>query len=359
MEDRSEKLKAVMAHEIKRTGPMPFSRYMEICLYYPELGYYSRGASPTGREGDFYTAPHVHSLFGATIAAWMQETARRLDLPSPRLLEVGPGNGQLMEDILDHWESTDLPMPPVELVEGGEQRRRQLRERFAGREVTVPEPTEPGHPGPWAGFIVANELLDAMPMRVVARTADGLQEITVAAEGGGFVEGSRPFSTDDPVLAEVMEGLPEGFRTEFSDGWRNWVETSHEKLSAGAVLILDYGEGAGGMAMPWRAGGSLRCFYRHAVDSDPFALPGEKDITANVNFDLVERYARRAGFSVEPLRTQSSFLVRNGILELLAASIEGSEDGAVSEDWLKVKNLIHDEDGMGSLFKVMVLTKET
>jgi SAM-dependent MidA family methyltransferase len=358
MEDRSSKLKAVISDEIKASGDIPFARYMELCLYHPVLGYYVQEEAPTGGSGDFYTAPHVHSLFGATIARWMQNMVDKLDLGNIHMVELGAGNGQLAEDILNHWETTGSPLPSVELVEESPHRRQQLAERFHNRDVSISDPASTDPADPYQGFVLANELLDAMPMRIVARTGDGLQEITVTEEDEKFAESSRPFETEDPVLSEVLEMLPEGFRTEFADGWRDFVTDAWNRLSRGALLTFDYGEEAGLMGMPWRAGGSLRCFHRHQVDRDPYSLPGEKDITANVNFSLMERYAAEAGFKVERLRTQSSFLVRSGILELLAELVEGDEEGAVSSDWLQVKNLIHDEAGMGEVFKVMVLIKD-
>ena len=359
MEVQSKKLVEEIKSEITSSGPMPFSRFMELCLYHPDYGYYMSERSATGRSGDFYTAPHVHRLFGATVANWIMGRAKNSGRPYHDILELGSGNGQLAEDMIASWEESSVEaMPNLTLVEGNPHRRASLEKKFSGHNVTIIGPESWEAIQPFHGFVVANEFFDALPVRIITRVEGKLFEVMVTYGQDGFVEMLEPYSTDDPFLVRILETLPEGYRTEYSDGWQSWLDSINTKLLTGAVLIFDYGETSHTISFPWRDEGSLRCYRGHQVDRTPLSFPGEKDITANVNFDLLQWWAEDLGFSSEPLRTQSSFLIRAGILDLLMEIIEDDhQNGEPSPDWLQVKNLIHDESGFGEIFKVQVLVK--
>jgi SAM-dependent MidA family methyltransferase len=359
MEEQSKKLVVDIKSEIASTGPMPFSRFMELCLYHPDHGYYMSERSATGRSGDFYTAPHAHRLFGATVANWIMSRAEDIGRPCHDILELGSGNGQLAEDMIASWEESRVEsIPNLTLVEGNPHRRASLEEKFSGRNVTIIGPEDWEGIQPFHGFVVANEFFDALPVRVITRVEGELFEVMVTHGQDGFAEALEPYSTDDPLLARVLDTLPEGYRTEYSDGWQSWLKSISSKLLTGVLLIFDYGETSHTISLPWRDEGSLRCYRGHQVDRDPFTFPGDKDITANVNFDLLRWWAEDLGFSSEPLRTQSSFLIRAGILDLLVEIVEDdNQNQKPSSDWLQVKNLIHDESGFGEIFKVQVLVK--
>lgn len=351
----------IITGEIRGSGPMPFSRYMELCLYHPWFGYYQRGATVTGRDGDFFTAPHVHGLFGTVIARWILNRIEELKAADPVLLELGPGNGQLMQDIMDDWKSSgNESVCRVELVEGSPHQRDALSKRFPDRAIRVRDPENWETVEPFHGVVLANEFFDALPLRVIAREEDELREVFVDVRDGKMVEVLRPLDVEplDGALSMVLDYLPDEQRLEFSDAWRIWLRRIFSRLQRGAVLVIDYGDATEALTVPWRGSGTLRCYRKHSVDGDPYTCPGEKDITAHVNFSLLEKWAVEEGFTRESFTTQSSFLTRAGMLELLVERMEGREDdaGAVQE-WLTVKNLIQDEGGMGETFKVMVLVK--
>ena len=341
---------------------MPFSRYMELCLYHPWFGYYQRGAAVTGREGDFFTAPHVHGLFGTVISRWLTSRLEDLKADSPALLELGPGNGQLMQDIMDDWKSSgDDSACRVELVEGSPHQRNALSKRFHNRSIRVWDPDDWESIEPFDGVVLANEFFDALPLRVIAREGGELKEVFIGLREENMVELLRPLDVKPlgGALSGVLDYLPDGQRMEFSDAWRTWLKRIFGKLQRGAVLVIDYGDATEALTVPWRSSGTLRCYRKHSVDGDPYTLPGEKDITAHVNFSLLEKWAVEEGFARESFITQSSFLTRAGILDLLVERMEGREgDAKAVQEWLTVKNLIHDEGGMGETFKVMVLVKE-
>jgi len=354
MTEQKRDLKQIIAGEISEEGPIPFSRYMELCLYHPRLGYYQRQEPTTGPAGDFYTAPHVHALFGRTLAAWVQRMAKDAGMDKVTILELGPGNGQLARDILDHWDK-DQPALSVILVEEAGPRRRDLEARFTNDPVQVLEPAALDGLHPFEGMVLANEFFDALPLRVFERGENIVREVFVDSNKGGFQEVLLPAETEGR-MTETLDTLPEGCRTEASDLWQPWLVRIARVLDRGQLLIVDYGEPAEILITPWRPSGSLRCYRRHQVDTDPYDAPGEKDITAHVNFSLLQRWSEDAGFEFRSFSSQSSFLIKGGILEMMAQTMDKLPEKEATGLWLTVKNLIH-EEGMGEIFKVMVLKK--
>ncbi len=361
MSEISNPLLYIIAKEIRKSGPIPFARYMELCLYHPRHGYYQRGLTVTGREGDFYTASHVHRFFGATIARWIERKCRELQLQDPDLLELGPGNGQLIQDILDQWTAE----PPgrdfsLSLVEGSPPQREHLSLKFSSVGINVLSPDEWNTIPSFDGIVIANEFFDALPLQIFAREEGELKEIYVDLDNGNPRETIVPLELKqlDGTLTRIVETIPEGHRIEVSIGWKDWLKRVGEKLDRGSLVIIDYGDTQEALTAPWRMSGTLRCYSRHTVDTDPYQDPGEKDITAHLNFTLIEDWAIELGFTLDMFTSQSSYLIRGGILDLLAERMEGREgDPEAMREWLTIKNLIHDEGGMGDVFKVMVLTK--
>lgn len=353
MTDRD--LNQIIASEIRESGPMPFSRYMELCLYHPRLGYYQRQEPITGPAGDFYTAPHVHTLFGRTVGAWIQRMASENSLKEVTVLELGSGNGQLARDILDHW-GKNQPLLSMILVEEAGPRRRDLEARFANDPVRVVGPEDMDNLEPFEGVVLANEFFDALPMRVFTRSENQVMDVFVDHDKDGFKETLLPTEVTGR-MGEVLEYLPEGFRTEASDMWQPWLLRIARVLDRGQLFVLDYGEFTEGLIVPWREAGSLRCYFRHQVDGDPYDSPGEKDITAHVNFSLLRSWGEDAGLEFRSFTSQSSFLIKGGILEMLAQAMDNLPEKEATSLWLTVKNLIH-EDGMGDIFKAMVMEKK-
>jgi len=352
----------IIAKEITKDGPIPFSRYMELCLYHPQHGYYQKGSAVTGKEGDFFTSPHVHRFFGATIAMWIESRCQELEIEDPVLLELGPGNGQLARDILDQWKTE----PPgrnfsLTLVEESPTQRENLSLLFSSEGVDVLSPDEWNTVSSFEGIVIANEFFDALPLQIIVREDGELKEIHIDLDNGHPRETTVPLDLEQPgsALTKIVETLPEGHRMEVSTEWKGWLKRVGEKLDRGSLLIIDYGDTREALTAPWRISGTLRCYSRHTVDTDPYQDPGEKDITAHLNFTLIKDWAVELGFTLDVFTSQSSYLIRAGILDLLAEQMEGREgDPEAMKEWLTIKNLIHDEGGMGEIFKVMVLTKD-
>jgi len=271
------------------------------------------------------------------------------------VLELGPGNGQLAQDILDAWNDSRRPLSLI-LIEESLPRKRDLEARFAGKPVRVLSPEEISDLAPFEGAVLANEFFDALPLRVFASMDDGIKEVFVDHESGGFVERLLPASDPPLGFEDVLENLPPGYRVEVSSLWEHWIDRVAHVLSLGRMYIIDYGEFTDGLVVPWRMGGTLRCFKRHQVDTDPYVDPGEKDITAHVNFSVLLDIGLKAGLSRRSYTSQASFLIKSGILELLSQRMEALPEREATGLWLTVKNLVH-EEAMGEIFKVMVLEK--
>ena len=360
MHKKPETTLDLIAEEIRRNGPLPFSRYMEICLYDRTFGYYSQSGPRTGKEGDYYTSPHVHELFGTTVSRWLQKELDGLGIDKPTLLELGPGNGQLAEDVINDWKKEGKPQPELILVEESLPSRELLAGRFAKEPVTIYSPDEWDSLPGFSGAVIANEFFDALPLRLLERQEGCLCEVYVDLAGGSLTELLIPVNNSDlePDILKMAMDLPPGHRTAFAPGWRSWLDRVSDKLVLGVLLVIDYGDVFEALNVPWRKEGTLRCFKKHEVVSDPFIEPGQMDITAHVNFTLIMDWARKSGFLVDRLQTQSSFLIRAGILNILAMrDVAQDQDPAGAGEWLAVKNLIHDEAGMGEVFKVLALKK--
>jgi SAM-dependent MidA family methyltransferase len=346
--DPSEEAKAaslaladVIAHEIGRAdGWISFARYMELALHYPGLGYYGGGSRKFGDAGDFVTAPELSPLFGRSLAA---QVGQIMALSAPEVLEVGAGSGRLAADLLLSLAATgQLPSRYLILELSGELRARQqmlLAE-------TVPQFVDRVHwleqlPELFSGCVVANELLDAMPVHALAWTNSGLAERGVVCTDAGFAWADRPASA---ALVQASAELPVAvpFVSEVGLAARAWVAEWGRRLESGALLLIDYGLPRHEFYHPQRNRGTLRCHYRHASHDNPFWWPGLSDITAHVDFTAVAEAGYGAGL-----------LINCGLGEHLAA--RRLEAGATSlRATGAVQTLISPQE-MGELFKVIAL----
>jgi SAM-dependent MidA family methyltransferase len=310
-----------IAAEIEATGPIPFARFMERALYEPGLGYYRRARPGPGRAGDFLTAPETHPIFGRAVARQLDEVWERLGRPDPFVVrEPGAGEGALAVAVLDGLEREGSGL--------GDAVRWLPAEVEAARVAAFGERlAAAGHvdrlaaadPAAVVGAIVANEVLDALPVhRVVAR--DGrLEEAFVDWRGGRFVETLGAPSTPALEARLAAEGitLADGQRAEISLAVDDWVAAEAGTLARGILLVIDYGHPAPELYGPLRRAGTLAAYVNHRVHDDPFLNVGRQDLTAHVDVTAVERAAERAGLDHLGTTTQAAFLMGLGIEELL------------------------------------------
>ena len=355
-------LKRHIADDIAAAGGwIGFDRFMELALYAPGMGYYSGGAHKFGLAGDFVTAPEMTPLFARTLAA---EAAQLMALSAPQIIEVGAGSGRLAADLLLELEQREaLPECYAILELSGELRERQ-RQSIG---LCVPHLLDrvvwldrlPEH---FDGLVLANELLDAMPVHLVV-WQEGSQETAILERGVAW-ENEAFVWRDRPATGRVLEraqalaeeySLPSGYVSEIHLAAADWMASWGAILGKGALLLIDYGFPQHEYYHPQRDIGTLMCHYRHQAHIDPFFLPGLQDITSHVDFTALAEAGFNAGLEVLGYTTQAVFLLNCGLPELLAR-IPADDPARYLPQAQAAQKLLSPAE-MGELFKVIALGK--
>jgi SAM-dependent MidA family methyltransferase len=312
-------------------GWLSFERFMDLALYAPGIGYYSGGAQKLGVGGDFTTAPEVSSLFGRCVARQCAEVFRALHAGS--ILEIGAGSGRLATDILLRLEELgQLPENYWILEVSADLRERQrklLHERLPHllpRIAWLDRPPEES----FDGIVIANEVLDALPVARFRWRGDGVDELGVGIDDGHFAWIARPANSGMAQacrrLYEASGGWDEGYSSEYCPRTLAWTHAVTQSLRTGAVLWFDYGLPRAQYYLPERHEGTLVCHYRHRASSDPFVNVGLQDITAWVDFTRLAEASRAAGFELAGFTTQAHFLAGVGIDREMRLAAGGDEN---------------------------------
>jgi len=347
-----------IVNAIERDGPLPFSRYMHMALYEPGLGYYVNGLHKFGAAGDFITAPETGSLFAGALAAQLDALAGQR-AGDWTLLELGPGSGALAAGLLaalDHPPARYLLLEPSAVLrEVQRETLAALPEALASRVEWIAEP--PG--GDFEGAIVANEVIDALPVERFQVTAKGPRALAVEFDGQRLVwretePGPRLSAALEAVVEALPHTLPVGYVSELCIDLPGWIETVTRPLRRGLVLLVDYGYRRAEYYHPERAGGTLVCHYRHRAHFDPFVWPGLTDLSAFVDFTAVAEAARTAGLEVAGLTTQAGFMLGSGVHERIGQQTDERERLRLAAEF---KRLVLPGE-MGEKFKVMALARD-
>jgi SAM-dependent MidA family methyltransferase len=407
-------LRQIIEQEISEQGPIPFSRYMELCLYHPDLGYYSRNAEQFGKAGDFYTSSDVNAVFGRLLARQFEEIWRALGSPPQiEILELGPGRGLFALDVLT-WSEKKFPSFFHALHYSLAERSPRLRERLRGvltrflESGTASSVSEGANEGlqvrkPWFGeasggaatarlsrdiaesfylptegtqegapsavpgnamderalapdvpvVVFANEFFDALPVEVLS--AEGT--LRISSESGRFVEVWVPSSTDELNFLDRYGVHPEaGERIEVPLLAHRYMAGLAASMRKGLIVAVDYGY-TRPEQLAGRHRGTLMAYRQHSAAPNPYAAPGEQDITAHVNFTALSAAAEENGMQVQPVLTQSQFLMGIGEANQFADAFEEcrlpQEHAKVA---LQLKHLVTPA-GMGESFHVLVASK--
>lgn len=364
-------LRETIVREIRELGPIPFSRYMEMCLYDPEAGYYSRNVEQFGKAGDFYTSSDVHAVFGRLLARQFEEMWRALGSPEEiEILELGPGRGLFARDVLD-WLEKKFPECFRAVHYSLSERSPRLRERLqatlerhfaagkasTGNGATSVAPSEPlveRALAPEVPLIVfANELFDALPVEVLRPEG----ELRIAENDGRFIETWLPASAGNLDYLDRYSVHPEeGERVETARVAQQTMSQLAASIERGFIIAIDYGY-TRTEQLAGRHRGTVTAYRQHSVSDNPYEAPGEQDITAHVNFTALATAAEQQGMQVQPLLTQSQFLMGIGEPNQFA---DAFEDCRVPQEHAKValqlKHLVTPA-GMGESFQVLVASK--
>ncbi|WMJ70500.1 SAM-dependent methyltransferase [Stenotrophomonas sp. 24(2023)] len=363
----SDQLADALRAEIRaQGGAIPFSRFMELCLYTPGWGYYSAGASKFGGGGDFTTAPEMGGLFAATVANALAPVFGQLG-PQARLLELGGGTGAFAEAVLLRLAELQAVPARYAILEPSADLRQRQRERLQQNlpvELSgIVEWLDRPFDDDWEGVVFANEVIDALPTpRFLVKDGEVYEETVALDAQDGFVRGAQPA---DILLNGAVRHLERYLEKPFADGYRSevlphlpyWLQAVAGGLQRGALLFVDYGYTRAEFYQHDRDDGTVRAFYRHHVHNEVYRWPGLQDITASVDFTAMAEAGLHSGFDLAGYCSQASFLLGNGLDQVLALADERTDEVGRVQLRDQVKKLTLPTE-MGERFQVIGLQRE-
>lgn len=334
-------------------GWIPFSVFMELALYAPGLGYYAAGSQKFGTAGDFVTAPELTPLFGRCLA---RQAAQILEQSSGDIIELGAGSGALAVDMLRQLDGLGRLPARYRILESSAELARRQRQRV---EHTIPSLADRVEwiatlPTKLRGLVIANEVLDALPVQLVVWRDDGLFERGVTLHESSLAWEER--AADESLCEAVKEiAVSAPYLSEVAPTVRALVASLAERIDHGVALFIDYGFGRPEYYHPQRHAGTLMCHYRHRAHDDPLFLPGLQDITAHVDFTAVAEAGMDTGCALAGFTTQAQFLLNCGITELLAQT--APENATVYLPQAAAVQKLVSPAEMGELFKVLAVSR--
>jgi SAM-dependent MidA family methyltransferase len=354
-------LRQKIEREIRERGPISFSRYMELCLYDPELGYYSRNAEQFGKAGDFYTSSDLHAVFGRLLARQFDEMWRALGSPEHiEVVELGPGRGLFAQDVLD-WSEKKFPdffrALHYVLIESSPILRQRikvtLRNHVESGKADLAELWPFDQMPDTPAIIFANEFFDALPVEILSTKGS----LRIGAREDRFIETWAQPSPEELDFLDRYSIHPEpDERVEAPLAAQQAMDRIAANIPSGFAIAIDYGY-TREEQLAGRHRGTLKALRRHSISANPYEAPGEQDITADVNFTALAAGAEKHGMQTHKLVTQSQFLMGIGEANQFADAFEEchmpQERAKVA---LQLKHLVTPA-GMGESFQVLIASK--
>ena len=362
----SQQLSDLIQQKIKNAGGwISFADFMHMALYTPGLGYYSGGATKFGLAGDFVTAPEISPLFAKTLAL---QAAQILAATQGAILELGAGTGKLAADLLLELENLNSLPSQYFILEVSDHLRQIQLETLQKKlpadlfnKVTWLETLPPSpQPSPargegvdFVGLILANEVLDAIPVYLIVNTSQGLHERGVSFDGD-FIWQDKPLAKGKLHDEVSAYSLPIDYLTEVCPAASALILSLAEMLENGVILLVDYGFGAAEYYHPQRNQGTLMCHYQHYAHDNPLINIGLQDITAHVNFTQIAHAGQAHGIRLAGYVNQAQFLINCGILTILQQF--SPQDSSYIKLAAAAQKLLSPAE-MGELFKVIAFSK--
>ena len=348
-------LSEIILKRIKKEGPISFRDFMEMALYYPELGYYNSMQDKIGANGDFYTSANLSNAFGAMIGRQIEEMWQILEKKPFKIVEYGAGTGLLCHDILVYLKNNttlyeDLNYCIIEKSASmREIQKKHLLEKVSWY-ATIQEIPEID------GCILSNELIDNFSVHQVIME-DQLMEFFVDYQDG-FVEVLKPAKEELIDYFDTLDvHLPKGFRTEINLEAQSWIKEVAQSLRKGYVITIDYGSVSSELYKNHRSCGTLLCYHKHQKNDNPYQFIGEQDITTHTNFSALSHWGVQSGMEYCGIVDQASFLLGLGIKEYQDAALKNCECNlqmAIQESMMNYRLLVD----MGMKFKVLIQQKD-
>lgn len=338
---------------------IPFIEFMQLALYDPAEGYYSSGLQKLGKHGDFITAPELTPLFGKTLANQFQQVF--IELESPALFEFGAGSGALCVAILEHLALHDALPETYYILEVSANLQHRQRELIAQKIPHLAHRVtwlDRWPQTPFNGVVLANEVLDAMPVHRFIQTEQEIMESFITLDEQGQLKELFKPCQNQRLLEYINTRLAFSktpYLSEVNLFIDDWILNNYRMLNQGVVFLIDYGFPRHEYYHPDRNQGTLMCHYQHHSHTNPLVHPGEQDITAHVDFTHVAEAGQHAGFHIAGYTNQASFLLANGLLSLVHC-LDNELEQVQAKQAIKQLTLPSE---MGELFKVIALSKNS
>ncbi len=343
-------LSEIIIQKIRRSGAIPFRDFMEMALYYPELGYYASPPEKIGKRGDYYTSPNLTPAFGEMLGRQLEEMWHILGEKRFTIVEMGAGSGLLSFDVLEYLKKNRELYRDLDycIIEKSSAMREEQRNRLEDEVQWYDSIHELDG---MTGCIFSNELVDAFPVHLVIMENE-LMEVFVDYDDG-FIEVLKPASEElKNYFSELGVVLPEGYRTEINLDAVKWINEIGATLKKGFVLTIDYGYPSSELYEEYRNRGTLMCYYKHTANENPYQHIGGQDITSHINFSALEHWGKKSGLEFCGFTGLANFLLGLGIEEYME-KLQESPD--YHKKMLQVKTLVME---MGSTFKVLIQKKD-
>ncbi len=338
----------IIKTKIEKEGELSFKDYMEIALYHLQHGYYS--CLEEGIAGDFYTSPEISSTFGKTLAVQLHEMMNYIDGDLFTIVEMGGGSGKLALPVLEYFQEkkliSNISYIMIDISPALQELQRKTLKKFNDYISWQSWEEYSKNKNSMEGVFLGNEFLDALPFHRFRGTSEGTMEIYIANSPDGFTEVLKEPSEN---MLQLLPALPEGLELELSLNAVSWLEDAKKVLKKGFILQIDYGDKENALI---KEGGTVRAFKKHKLTGNILMSPGSMDITASVNFSLLENKAVELGFDFCGYTEQGKFLMALGILDE-ASNINFQEFNKTSMNFmLEIKRLIM-PDGLGETHKAI------
>lgn len=354
LQDQSHALTRLLKEQIAISGKISFAEYMHMCLYAPSLGYYSSPLTKFGKDGDFVTAPEISPLFSYCLAKYANTAFATLS--QHHILEVGAGAGTMAAHILQYFEKHALTLAHYYILEVSADLRKKQKQTIIDIAPAMLDKVTwlDDLPSSFNGVVLANELIDAMPVHLFTYQDNQLLEQSIQLNSDNefctVLHDNLPDKAK-AYLEKLQNNFCNGYTSEINLAIAPWLQNLYTHCDQAHVLLIDYGFENQTYYHPERHMGTLMCHYQHLAHDDAFFYPGLQDITAHVDFSFVMDSAIESGFTIEHYCTQAEFLMNHGILD------EGCHDPVEQYQLAQgLKRLLLPSE-MGELFKVLILQR--